>query len=199
MEFRDRGTTHQGVATMRSPRPGRNGWATYGSYQPALRTLLRVATHRSSMMLTFSRRNGEPKCSDMPSNESCGRMSFACSSSMGRGALLIPSPTFTGSDHGSLVVARVELQMSYPPFVPGRLDARNSSRPSRRTLASMSPDAELSSTTALPDQTSHPEAWSSHKCRNPRGQRGSSRSRALSAPSRHPRTTSPRSPHSPRS
>src|SRR5919202_5938012 len=39
-------------------------------------------------------------------------------------AELTGSPTFTGSPHGALVLARVDIQMSSPPFPPGRFEAR---------------------------------------------------------------------------
>jgi hypothetical protein len=57
--------------------------------------------------------------------------------------LFTPAPRFVGVDHGSDVLARVEVQRSRRPIPPGRFESKKSSRPSRRTFGRKSSSAEL--------------------------------------------------------
>ena len=56
-------------------------------------------------------------------------------------------PRFTGVDHGPFGPLRVDVQMSWPPSPPVRLDANTTSRPSRRTFGWMSVAELFSSVT----------------------------------------------------
>jgi len=58
--------------------------------------------------------------------------------------LLTPGPRFVGNDHGSDVLARVDVHRSWPPYVPGRFESKRISSPSRRRFGRLSFDAVFS-------------------------------------------------------
>src|ERR1700752_1370314 len=58
---------------------------------------------------------------------------------------LTGSPRFCGAPHGALVLARVAIQMSSPPFPPGRFEAMYRLRPSGDWIGQPSSDGVLSS------------------------------------------------------
>src|SRR5262249_42561636 len=57
------------------------------------------------------------------------------------------NPMFSGMDHGSWMVGRVETQMSPLPDPPGRSDQKKISFPSVRTLGAGSLEVEFTSVT----------------------------------------------------
>src|ERR671910_2387291 len=71
-----------------------------------------------------------PKRSWCASHESEGRDSPK--------PVLTLGPRLTGANHGSLTLARVADQMSWPPAPPARFDEKTISRPSLRTFGWMS-------------------------------------------------------------
>src|SRR3712207_6337051 len=71
-----------------------------------------------------------PKRSVRASHDKDGRVSPA--------PVLTFGPTFTGVDHASSVLERVETQTSWPPCPPGRFEVKTISRQSLRTFGWMS-------------------------------------------------------------
>src|ERR687891_742379 len=63
---------------------------------------------------------------------------------------LTGSPRFCGAPHGALVLARVAIQMSSPPFPPGRFEARYRLSPSGDWIGQPSSDGVLISELLLP-------------------------------------------------
>src|SRR5437773_1677459 len=104
---------------------------------------VRVVTYRSFAPTPPGR--AEKKYSVVPSKESAGAPS--------KETLLTVGPKFTGADHGSAVVARVETHKSWPPTPPDRpvaSEEMNSSRPPRRIAVRVSRYGPLSSVPSPP-------------------------------------------------
>src|SRR3990172_3963886 len=83
---------------------------------------VRVVTHKSVSQKPRGRQDAKTSV-----NRSDDR--YACWSSSG---VFTPAPRFTGVDHGSDVLPRVETHTSVRPRPPGRLEKKNSSSPSER-------------------------------------------------------------------